>query len=98
VLFRIAIAFEVACGIVILFFSAYISITTPPFIVEQFSYQESHVTGKYVLYLEQHPYEAGMLRVRAEDKDTKAPVALDDVIVALSNPAKGIADNLIKTE
>ncbi len=93
--FRVVLALEIAFGVVVLFFSAYISITTPPFVVEQFSYRQERVTGNNVLTLEQHPYEAGMLRVRATAKDTQEPVSLDGLTVVLGNNEKGISDNVI---
>ncbi len=97
-IYRTALALECAFGMMILMYSAYISITTPPFIVEQSSYHTEIPAGNYILYLEQHPYEGDALRVGALEQGSRKPIALESVLTSFSNKDKGISNNVVNAE
>lgn len=90
------LALEALVALVMLFYSGYIAITTPPFAVEQYAYEVSAVDDDIRLTLGTHPYEEGMLRIEAVDERSGEPVALKNVVVTSENSARGITTNVIE--
>ncbi len=96
-LLRFCMVIEIACGIMLLFYSAYISITTPPFLVEQFAYHSETRAQDLVVHLEQHPLERDMLRVRFVSLKGD-PVPADSLTVVLGSGAYGIEGNVVSPQ
>lgn len=93
-LMRMILPVEVVLGLLVLFYSAYISITTPPFTVEQYSFAREVQLDAGTVVLEQHPYEGDELRIRFAGNDGM-PLGMEKVTVTLSSPALGIDANVV---
>jgi len=87
---------EAAVGFVVLFFSAYIAITTPAFTVEQYQFNLQKASEGIAIQLDVHPYEKGMFRLTFTDEETGKPAPINSVIVTTFNEALNIGPNVIE--
>lgn len=89
---------EIGIGLLVLFISGFISITTPPFTVEQYRYEEQVTSNGLVFTLDAHPYERDSMRLVVHDEKTNALVSGKELILTVTNSARGIGPNVIAPE
>lgn len=89
---------EASAGLLVLFFSAYIAITTPAFTVEQYAFSSQKVSEGVVIELDVHPYEEGMFRLTFTDGQTGEPAQVRSVMLTTSNEALNIGPNVIELQ
>lgn len=97
-LYLITLPAEATVGFAVLFFSGYISITTPPFIVEEFTYEVRKEADDVHVILGAHPYEKDTFRILIEDSVTGGMVPLNDLVVTATNRERGIGPNVLTVE
>jgi methionine-rich copper-binding protein CopC/nitrogen fixation protein FixH len=85
---------EVVLALCVLFFSGYISMTTPPFTVEAFDYKETIQSESLSFTVDVHPYEHEAMRIMVRDEDGKTvdPKALT---VMVTNTTLDIGPNVV---
>ncbi len=96
--YRVTLPVEVFFGLVVLFYSGYISVTTPPFTVEQTAYKTSQVSDNVKFTLESHPYEKGSFRILLQDAKSNEFIDTDALIVSVTNNLKGIGPNVLQVD
>jgi hypothetical protein len=77
---------EALLGLCVLFFSAYISMTTPPFTVSAYTYEAE--ADDFILDV--HPYEESMFRIRLADVN-----GLEKLTAVAENTQLGIGPNVL---
>lgn len=94
----VTLAGEVTAGMLVLFVSGYISITTPPFTVEKYEFLQTSISEDVSVKFEVHPYEHGSFRVEFTDARTGAPAAVSGITVTATNEEKSIGPNVIEAQ
>jgi copper transport protein len=89
---------EAALGLLVLFFSGYISITTPPFLVEQYTFARTATSQGTAITLDAHPFEKDSFRLTFADAKSSAPADITQVYVSATNRDKHIGPNEIPLE
>lgn len=97
-LLSITLPCEVAIALLVLFYSGYISITTPPFIVEQYGYEETIQSEDIAITLRVHPYEHEAFKIEFADTQTGETIDPQALTVLAYNPEKNIGPNVLQTE
>lgn len=77
-------------GIALIFLTSYLIITTPPYTVESFSFEQKNINQDLEIKLSQHPFEIENFLITIVDEKEKFFVHLDEVNVILENKAKSI--------
>jgi hypothetical protein len=85
----ITLPLEALLGLTVLFFSAYISMTTPPFTVSAYTFEAA--SDDFVLDV--HPYEEEMFRIELRDVDGEATLT-----AVAENILLGIGPNVLPLE
>jgi copper transport protein len=94
----ITLPVEAALGLLVLFFSGYISITTPPFLVEQYTFAQTAISQGVAVTLDAHPYEKDSFRLTFKDAQNAQPADIAEVYVSATNRDKHIGPNEILLE
>lgn len=92
------LALQVGIGLCILFYSAYVGMTTPPFTVAQYTYSESVVSEDTMITLQAHPYDNDSFRLLfTSNKNNKSldPLTL---IVTATNNENNIGPNVLAVQ
>ena len=95
---RVTIPFEMLIGVALLFMTAFIIITTPPYIAERFNFLRSTESQGARIEFSVHPYEPARFLIEVTDIQTGAEMELDDIIVTLANSELGIGPIVAETE
>ena len=88
---------EAAVALVVLFFSGYISLTTPPYLVASYDFAQEAVSEGVHMVLEVHPYEHEMMRITVTDAATGSPVNIDGITVTAVQTERNIGPNVLPT-
>lgn len=91
----VSLPIEVAFALCVLFFSGYISMTTPPFTVESFGYEQMLASEGLTFIVDVHPYEHDSMRIQIKDSATDAPVDPQALTVMAENTALDIGPNVL---
>ncbi len=86
---------ETGIALAVLFFSGYISMTTPPFTVAQYDYAKEYTSEGVRIQMGVHPYEEGSMLITLTDAHTHAPIEPTSVIVSAHNEEKDIGPNVL---
>lgn len=87
---------EFLIGIVMLFFSGYISITTPPYLVEDYTLELRDESGDLTTTLRPHIFESDKLLLEITDEQG-ALVDVDELIVSVQNEPANIGPIVVDT-
>lgn len=86
---------EAAVALVVLFFSGYISLTTPPYLVASYDFAQEVVREGAKITMEVHPYEHEMMRINVTDAATGSPVDIDGMTVTAVQTQRNIGPNVL---
>lgn len=89
---------ELTAGLLVLFISGYISITTPPFTVEEYSFSRSAIAEGLVVSLDVHPLEHDSFRVSLVDTAAQKKVDAEQLTITATNVQKAIGPNVIQVQ
>jgi hypothetical protein len=89
---------ELTAGLLVLFISGYISITTPPFSVEKYNFSLSDTTEGLAVHLDVHPLEHDLFRISLVDIDAMESVDAESLTITATNAQRGIGPNVVETE
>ena len=89
---------EAVVGLVVLFFSGYISLTTPPYMVASYDFLQETVSEGATISMEVHPYEHDMMRVRVTHAETGNPVEVDGITITARQTERNIGPNVLPVE
>ncbi len=91
----VTIPVEAVLGVLVLFFSGYISLTTPPYTVEAYTFLEESISEGARIVLEVHPYEHDMMRITITDADSNTPLKIDGITVTAQQTERNIGPNVL---
>lgn len=89
---------EVLAGMIVLFVSGYISITTPPYTVEKYTFSQTDISEDVSVKFDVHPYEHNSFRLELTDAETGSPIMASHITVTATNDEKAIGPNVIEAE
>ena len=94
-LFFVLLPIEAALGLVVLFYSGYIAMTTPPFTVTEYTFSEQVVSEDVAITFSVHPYEHDAFLVTFTHPRTHAPIVPSAVAITASLAEKNIGPNML---
>jgi methionine-rich copper-binding protein CopC len=92
----VTLAGELMAGLLVLFISGYISITTPPFTVEEYAFLQGATSEGVMIHFEIHPLEHSMFRLSLRDELTQEPVDADAITITATNEERSIGPNVVE--
>jgi hypothetical protein len=84
--------------LVVLFFSAYVSMTTPPFTVEAFTFSREETIQDIRMHLDVHPYQSQMLRLVFSNPTTGQNFDPQSITLTAEQVALGIGPNVLSLQ
>ena len=85
--------FEVVIALCVLFFSGYISLTTPPFTVEQYDFAQEQISEGVRIAVQVHPHEHSAMLISFVEAETGQPFDPKHLTVIALNEEKGVGPN-----
>lgn len=92
------LALEMWVGIMLLFVTSLLIITTPPFPPERFSFERHAVDQGARIDLVMHPHEPEYFLVTVTDAAAHTPLPLSGIVVKLTNQEQGIGPIVAQTK
>lgn len=95
-LYAITLPTEAFLALVVLFYSGYVSMTTPPFEVASYTYEAKVSSGETDFLLQVHPYDHDHFLLTLTEDTT--PMPINAFTLLAENVERGIGPNVIQTQ
>jgi len=96
-IYAVTLPVEMTIALCVLFYSGYISMTTPPFTVEAYTFTESVFSEGVETMIQIHPYESSMFLLTFKDTDSNTLIEPRALTIFAEQTDLGIGPNVLSS-